>query len=116
MNEQPSNRLSRIQHLGVQSSILHRRDAIRVGGAGLLGLNVPKILAARDKTTTPLVQRAKRVIFLFQWGGPSHIDMFDMKPNAPEEIRGPFKPIQSVVPGLPVCELMPRMSKYMDKV
>ncbi len=49
-------------------------------------------------------------------GGPSHIDMFDMKPNAPEEIRGPFKPIQSVVPGLPVCELMPRMSKYMDKV
>lgn len=116
VNRQNSVAQLRHHQLGIQSSILHRRDAIRAGGAGLLGLNLPKLIAARERSESLLVQRAKRVIFLFQWGGPSHIDTFDMKPNAPEEIRGPLKPIQSVVPGMPVCELMPRMSKYMDKV
>jgi hypothetical protein len=60
--------------------------------------------------------RAKSVIFLYQFGGPSHIDMFDMKPDAPEGIRGPLKGMSSVIPGLPVCDQLPRVAKIMDKV
>src|SRR5687767_15351504 len=73
-----------------------RRTLLRVGGAGLLGLNLPGLLRAADasKPAGPKV-RAKRVIFLFQWGGPSHIDMFDRKDNAPDDIRGPLKSISS---------------------
>ena len=60
--------------------------------------------------------RAKSVIFLYQFGGPSHIDMFDMKPDAPDAIRGPHKPIPSNVPGIHVSEHLPRVAKIMDKV
>ncbi|MEX1039593.1 MAG: DUF1501 domain-containing protein [Pirellulaceae bacterium] len=94
---------------------LSRRSLLKVGGLGLLGLNMPKLLKAAEQTGGPPA-RAKRVIFLFQWGGPSHLDTFDMKPDAPAEIRGPLKPISSVVPGLPVCEHFPEMAKRMDKV
>lgn len=102
-----------------------RRSLLRVGGLGLLGLTMPKILRAEDKTkawTSPdqalkaIAPRAKSVIFLYQFGGPSHIDMFDMKPDAPEGIRGPHKGISSSVPGLPVSEHLPRVAKIMDKV
>src|SRR5256885_16597474 len=87
-----------------------RRSLLRVGGLGLLGLTIPKILCAEEKPswTSPdkalkaIAPRAKSVIFLYQFGGPSHIDMFDMKPDAPEGIRGPHKGISSSVPGLPV--------------
>lgn len=95
-----------------------RRSMLRVGGLGMLGLTLPKLLAAAEQANpvhTPSV-RAKRVIFLFQWGGPSHLDTFDMKPDAPAEIRGPLRPISSVVPGLPVCEHFPEMAKRMDRV
>lgn len=81
----------------------------------MLGLSLPRLLQADQRKPT-LKVRAKRVIFLFQWGGPSHVDMFDMKPNAPDEIRGPYKPISSAVPGMPICELMPEMAKRMDRV
>src|SRR4029453_7904931 len=60
--------------------------------------------------------RAKRVIFLFQWGGPSHIDMFDRKPNAPDGIRGPLKPISSSCPEMPVCEQLPETARRMHLV
>ena len=88
---------------------------LKVGGMGMLGLNMPTLLKAAEQPQQ-LPARAKRVIFLFQWGGPSHIDTFDMKPDAPAEIRGPLKPISSVVPGLPVCEHFPEMAKRMDRV
>ena len=94
---------------------VNRRHALKVGGLGMLGLSLPRLLQAEQQKPT-LKVRAKRVIFLFQWGGPSHVDMFDMKPNAPDEIRGPYKPISSAVPGMPVCELMPEMAKRMDRV
>lgn len=81
----------------------------------MLGLNMPTLVNANSEASQ-LPQRAKSVIFLFQWGGPSHLDTFDMKPDAPEEIRGPLKPISSVVPGLPVCEHFPEMAKRMDQV
>ena len=73
---------------------LTRRSALQIGGLGLLGLNLPRLLAAEEnKTAAAPPVRAKSVIFLYQFGGPSHIDMFDMKPDAPDGIRGPYKPI-----------------------
>src|SRR4029434_3367816 len=60
--------------------------------------------------------RAKRVIFLFQWGGPSHVDMFDMKPNAPESYRSPLKSIASSFPHSHVCDQLPTTALQMHKV
>ena len=105
-----------------QRTALSRRSLLRVGGMGLLGLTMPKILRAADPktwtadTVKKIAPRAKSVIFLYQFGGPSHIDMFDMKPDAPEAYRGPYKPISSNVPGIQVCERLPRVAKIMDKV
>ena len=96
---------------------LTRRHALKVGGLGLLGLAMPQMLRAEAlATATKLKARAKSVIFLFQWGGPSHIDMFDMKPDAPEGIRGPHKPISSKADGIQVSEHLPKTAKIMDKV
>jgi len=95
-----------------------RRKLLQLGGAGLCGLTLPRILQAEDaaRSGSRLRPRAKSVIFLFQWGGPSHIDMFDMKPTAPEGIRGPHKPISSSADGITVSEHLPRVAKIMDKV
>jgi len=100
-----------------------RRHALKVGGLGLLGLTMANLLKAAEatrnsklETRNSLKPRAKSVIFLFQYGGPSHIDMFDMKPNAPEGIRGPYKPISSNADGIQVCEKLPKTAKVMDKV
>jgi hypothetical protein len=102
---------------GFNSVRITRRNALQIGGAGLLGLNLPRLFAAEEKraANAPPV-RAKSVIFLFQFGGPSHIDMFDMKPNAPDGIRGPYKPIPSAAPEIQVCEKLPEVAKVMDKV
>lgn len=94
---------------------MSRRHLLKIGGTGMLGLNLPTLLRAAEQVHRPS-GRAKSVIFLFQWGGPSHVDTFDMKPDAPAEIRGPLRPISSIVPGLPVCEHFPEMAKRMDKV
>jgi hypothetical protein len=90
-----------------------------VGGLGLLGLTMPRLLRAQSQPTlkAPKIRpRAKSVIFLYQFGGPSHIDMFDMKPDAPDAVRGPHKPMRSNVPGIHVSEHLPRVAKVMDKV
>ena len=88
---------------------------LTVGGLGLLGLTLPQLLRAQAQGKGPRA-RAKSVIFLFQWGGPSHLDMFDMKPGAPEQIRGPHRPIASSADGIQVSEHLPRVAKVMDKV
>jgi len=94
-----------------------RRHALKVGGLGLLGLAMPQMLRAEALAgAAKLKARAKSVIFLFQWGGPSHIDMFDMKPDAPEGIRGPYKPIASKADGIQVSERLPKTAQIMDKV
>jgi hypothetical protein len=93
-----------------------RRHLLKVGGLGLLGLSVPKLLQAESQRAPKLKARAKSVIFLFQFGGPSHIDMFDMKPNAPEAIRGSHKPISSKADGVQITEHLPQLAKVMDKV
>jgi len=92
-----------------------RRSMLKVGGMGLLGLTLPRILRGEASLVRPKA-RAKSVIFLFQFGGPSHVDMFDRKPGAPEGIRGPLDSIPSSVPGLHLCEGLPRLAKVMDKV
>ena len=100
---------------GFFDAAFSRRHLLKVGGMGLLGLTMPKVLQAEAIKKAPK-PRAKSVIFLFQFGGPSHVDMFDRKPDAPEGIRGPLQGIRTNVPGLHVCEGLPRVAKVMDKV
>ena len=95
--------------------LLSRRRLLSIGGTGLLGLNLPRLWAA-EANKPALRARAKSVIFLYQFGGPSHVDMFDMKPEAPEKIRGPHKPIATNAPGIMISEHLPRVAKIMDKV
>jgi hypothetical protein len=98
------------------SAQLTRRAVLRIGGQGLLGLTLPKLLQAQDVSRERIRPRARSVIFLFQWGGPSHIDMFDMKPSAPEGIKGPYQPIKTSADGIQICERMPLTARVMDKV
>ncbi|MCA9030256.1 MAG: DUF1501 domain-containing protein [Planctomycetaceae bacterium] len=96
---------------------LHRRDILRVGGAGLLGLTVPKLLeASESQTIASAAAKAKSVIFLFQWGGPSHVDTFDLKPNAPDGYRSHYESIATSVPGMRVVEHLPETAKVMHKI
>jgi hypothetical protein len=101
--------------VGIPPLPLSRRHLLTLGGVGALGL--PALLrAAEQRATKAPNPRAKAVIFLHQFGGPSHHDTFDMKPAAPEQIRGELEPIASNVPGIEVCHLLPRMATVMDKV
>jgi hypothetical protein len=90
-----------------------RRDVLQAGGAGLFGLTLPKLLAAEEMTKRPA--RAKSVIFLFLFGGPSQLETFDLKPLAPSNLRGPFRPVASRTPELKICELMPKLANISDK-
>lgn len=109
--------MTRIPHFGCSENRLQftRRQILQAGACGLFGLRSPELLRAAGPVAGPR-PRAKSVIFLFQWGGPSHIDMFDMKPNAPDGVRGPYQPISSSADGIQVCELLPEVAKRMDKV
>lgn len=80
----------------------------------MLGLTLPKLLAAHDASPSR-VARAKSVIFLFQWGGPSHVDTFDMKPDAPDDYRSKYGQIATSVPGMRVCEHLPETAKIMHQ-
>jgi hypothetical protein len=97
------------------SRSLTRRQLVQVGGLSALGLHLPGLLRAAERSTNRKA-RARAVIFLHQWGGPSHHDSFDMKPSAPDAIRGEFKPIATNLPGVPVCERLPDMAGLMNKV
>lgn len=92
-----------------------RRELLQIGGTGLFGLNLPKLLAAEEAQPFRNA-RAKSVIFLFLFGGPSQLETLDLKPDAPAKIRGPFKPIASRTPGLQICEHMPRTAAVTDKL
>jgi hypothetical protein len=98
---------------------LSRRQLLQVGTAGLVGLSLPQWLraTAKDPASRGSVRpKAKAVVLLHQYGGPSQFETFDMKPGAPAEVRGDFKPVSSKLPGVPVCELLPRTARVMDKV
>ncbi len=75
---------------------------------------MPRLLAAENSQASRT--RAKSVIFLYQFGGPSQLDMFDMKPQAPEGIRGPLRPAATNVPGISICDQLPRVARVIDKV
>jgi hypothetical protein len=89
-----------------------RRDFLRIGGLALGGLTLPQLLRA-ESTTGQRSQKA--VIMVYMPGGPPHQDMYDLKPYAPIEVRGEFQPIGTNVPGIEICELMPRLAGMMDK-
>jgi uncharacterized protein (DUF1501 family) len=90
---------------------IDRRNLIRVGSLGMIGLSLPQLLAAG----APARRREKSCIFIVQYGGASHIDSFDLKPAAPAEIRGPYQPIATAVPGTQICELLPRLAGMGDR-
>src|SRR5262249_44168100 len=92
-----------------------RRDFLRIGalGVGASCLTLPDILRAEAATRTSSPHKA--VINIFRGGGPPHQDMWDIKPEAPNEIRGEFKPIATSVPGIQIGETFPRIARIMDK-
>jgi uncharacterized protein (DUF1501 family) len=92
---------------------LSRRSLIQVGGVGLMGLTFPQFLAATAKASPRA--RAKSIIFLHQWGGAGQHETFDPKPDAPDNVRGWYGAIQSKVPGLTLCEKLPRLAAMADK-
>lgn len=104
--------------LGNRQSVcngLSRRAALQVGGAGLFGLTTAKLRAAESAAGQFQNGRAKSVIFVFLFGGPSQLETLDMKPDATSNLRGPFMPIDARTPGLRICELMPRLAAMSDK-
>lgn len=96
---------------------LTRRRLLQVGGIGVLGLGLPELLkaGAHPLEGETASRPAQSCIFIVQYGGCSHIDSWDLKPDAPDTIRGPYKPIATRVPGMQVCELMPRLAGLADR-
>jgi hypothetical protein len=90
-----------------------RRDFLKVGGLALGGLSLPQLL--RAEASAGIAKSHKAVIMIFLAGGPPHQDMFDLKPDAPEGIRGEYRPIATNVPGIDICEYMPRIAAMMDR-
>src|SRR5437870_2932002 len=97
----------------VGASPWSRRRLLQVGGAGLLGLGLPELLRARAASAGR--SQADACLFIVQYGGCSHLDTFDLKPDAPEDIRGPYSPIATPVPGLKVSAMLPRLAGLADR-
>jgi len=95
---------------------MSRREFVRVGGLGVAGLSLPGLLQAESLGASLTGRRAKSVIYIVLGGGPSHIDTWDPKPNAPVEYRGEFSTIPTRLPGVRFCELMPRQAEMMDQL
>ena len=98
---------------------ISRRELMRIGGLNLAGLALPALLQAQARgaaATVGTFGRAKNIIYLWLQGGPPQHETFDPKPDAPLEIRGPFKPISTNVPGIQFCELLPRTAALADKL
>ena len=99
-----------------------RRELLRAGSLGIFGLSLPQFLAWQGTAqANPKLEggrgfgSAKSVMFIFLQGGPSHLDIWDPKPDAPANIRGEFKPIKTKIPGTHVSETMPMMAEHLDK-
>ncbi len=108
--------------LGADSKVLNprvsRRTAIQLGSAGVgtAGLLSADWLRAASTTVPANARRAKSVILIFNCGAPSHIDLWDPKPLAPDTVRGPYQPIETNVPGIYVSSLLPHLAKHADKL
>jgi hypothetical protein len=92
-----------------------RRDFLKVGTLGAIGLSLPQYLAAKERGLVDPRHDKRAAIMIFNLGAPSQLDTFDMKPNAPAEIRGPFKPIRTKSPDFDVSEILPRHAQVADK-
>lgn len=109
-----------------QQAGMNRRGALVAGAAGFMGLSLASLLAAQQAqsaetksapaSSRPGFGKAKRCIFFLMWGGPSQLDTFDMKPNAPDSVRGSFKPVSTNVPGLQICEHFQKLNAHADKL
>lgn len=96
--------------------MLNRRDFLRIGGSTLCGVNLLDLISSKASATAGApAARARQVICVWMAGGPPHTDMFDMKPDSPADYRGEYRPIRTNLPGLDVCEYMPRLSRMADK-
>lgn len=93
---------------------LSRRELLQAGAIGALGLSLPEVLRMKA-AAAELASKPRSMILLWLWGGPSHLDTFDMKPKAPLEYRGPYQPIATNVGGIEICELLPRLARMADK-
>jgi hypothetical protein len=92
-----------------------RREFFRIGGTGLFGLAMADLLRARASAASTFAAQADHMIVVWLGGGPPHQDMFDMKPEAPDDIRGEYQPIKTNVAEIEVCELLPRLAAIADK-
>ena len=90
-----------------------RRSFLQVGGLAMGGLSLPALL--RAEANSPRPERHKSVIMVFLPGGPSHLDIWDLKPDAPVEIRGEFRPIHTAIPGVQLCEHLPLLSQQVER-
>jgi len=97
-------------------TLTSRRSFLQVGSLALGGMTLPGLLRLRQAGAQSSAGRKKSVILIWQAGGPSHIDMYDLKPDAPAEVRGEFKPIDTNVPGIRIGEHCPKQAKIMDKL
>src|SRR6185436_7428796 len=111
-------------HRGCNCEGPTRRELLRIGSIGLMGLSLPHFLFWRDSASAAAASKyagargwesAKNVVMIFLQGGPSHIDIWDPKPDAPANIRGEFKPIKTSIPGTWISEHMPMMADHLDK-
>lgn len=94
---------------------LNRREFLQVGYSGLVGMGLPALLANRTQAAESTTRRARSVILIFLTGAPSQLDMFDLKPDAPESVRGTFRPIATRAVGVQICEHLPRLAARADK-
>ena len=109
------------EHAADRRGLLSRRRLLQIGGLGWLGLNLPGLLraeaaAAASPAGRRAAPRVNSCILLFYYGGPSHLDTWDMKPAAPREIRGEFRTMATAVPGLRICEHLPHCARVTDKL
>ena len=104
-----------VSESNTSSRRLGRRGFLQVGALGLGGLTLPHLLQLRAQGA-PRTRSQKSVIMVYLHGGPPHMDMFDMKPDAPADIRGEFRPVPTNVPGMEICELMPKLATVADKL
>jgi len=107
-------RLGRTAPVPAAPHRLSRRGFLRIGALGLGGLTLPGLLRAEAAAGTR--SSHKSVILIYLVGGPPHQDLFDLKPDAPREIAGPWKPAATNVPGVRICEALPRLARVMDRL
>src|SRR5438445_3129176 len=98
-------------------TLFSRRNMLKASLAGIAGLSFPGLLRTRAEAaqTNRRIGNGKSVILLWMTGGPSHIDTWDMKPDRPLENRGPFRPIATRLPGVQICEHLPRQAALLDR-